>query len=276
MNFIITDHCIAACKICCFGCRPQNSNVLDKEIIKNYIDQLAENNPEAKAAFSGGKDLMYRKMLLECMAHAKKRGLSSTLVTNYYFAGTVEKTKNILHELRENGCISIAVIADVYHKEFIQLQNVKNILNECLNMGFKILVHLMELGEDYSVLKTLETLRPEIYGSLLIIYPVFPVGAALNQNNSEKYSAPCHFCHEIFTNKDFIRAAAPFVEEEADKIRLQKLFSSLSSCAAMKDIEETLKSINFARISRIKDKMLADFFCSTSPRNNLLFKGFIF
>lgn len=27
----------------------------------------------------------------------------------------------------------------------------------------------------------------------------------------------------------------------------------------MKDIEETLKSINFARMSRIKNKMLADF-----------------
>ena len=315
MSFIITDRCTAACKICFFGCRPQNSNALDKEIIKDYIDQFAENNPEAKVAFSGGEALMYREMLLECMSHAKKRGLSSTLVTNCSFAGTVEKTKNILQKLRENGLVSLAVSADVYHQEFIPLQNVKNVLSEGLSMGFKVLVHLMELGDDDSVSKTLEALRPEIYGARLIIYSVFPVGAALNQHSSEKfirplsvdclscpvtrcsltamyngdllicclqfsrdipfvkvgsfgkttienaitnisrndfiycmffkglswyvelarrlgfavaekYSAPCHFCHEIFTNKDFIRAAVPFVEEEADKIRLQKLFSS--------------------------------------------------
>lgn len=313
MAFVITDRCTAACRVCCFGCCPENSKLLDKEIIKDYIDQLAENNPDAKVAFTGGEALMYREMLLECMTHAKKRGLKSTLVSNCSFGSTSEKAKTTLQKLHDAGLISLSISADVYHQEFVPAQNVKNVLAEAMNMGIDIQVRLMEMSDDDGVAKTLATLRPEIYGVHWMSYPIFPVGSALEQpaekfirplavddvrcpmersltamfdgellyccsqfsrempfikvgsfgkttleeaitnishNDfiyvmllnglhwyvklarqldfpiAEKYGAPCHFCHEILGNKDFIRQATPYVEEETNRLRLQKLFSA--------------------------------------------------
>lgn len=313
ISFVITDRCTAACKVCCFGCRPENNKMLDKEIIKDYINQLAENNPEAHVAFTGGEALIYRDLLLECMAHAKSLGLVSTLVTNGFFGGTVEKAHNTLKELRDAGLVSIAFSADVYHQEFIPLQNLKNAIAEALYMGIKVHVRMMELIDDDSVAKTVAALRPEIYGARLFFYPVFPVGDALEMQSeekfirplfvdnlrcpmdrsitamfdgdllycctqfvrdipfvklgsfgkttleeaianisrndfiyvmvlsglhwyvklarqlgfpvAEKYGAPCQFCREFLGNKDFLLQARPFVEEEADRLRLQKLFS---------------------------------------------------
>lgn len=314
MTFVITDKCTAACKICCFSCSPTNNYLLDKATIKDYIAQLAENNSEAKAAFTGGEALIYRDMLLECMVHAKSRGLQSTLVTNCSFAKNLETARKVINELVAAGLTSMAVSVDEYHQEFVPVQFVKNVLTVALEKGIKVNIRMMELRDEDSIEKAIEELRPEIYGAKLRVYPIFPIGSAVKDIPNEKfirlcppkkafcpsvrsitamfngdllmccsqfaydipivkigkfgettlaeaiknisrndfvyvmymnglgwyaqmarqlgycvddkYCVACHLCYELFSNKEFVKQVAPFVEKEAEAIRLKKFFSA--------------------------------------------------
>ena len=40
----------------------------------------------------------------------------------------------------------------------------------------------------------------------------------------DNYCVSCHLCHTLFTNTEFVEAAAPFVKAEADRLRIKKLF----------------------------------------------------
>lgn len=41
----------------------------------------------------------------------------------------------------------------------------------------------------------------------------------------DNYSVPCHLCHFLFTNKEFVKAVQPFVKAEAERLRMNKLFA---------------------------------------------------
>ena len=314
MAFAITDKCTASCKICCFSCNPNKNHLLDKEIIKNYIDQLAENNENAKVGFTGGEALIYYDMVIECIEHAKNHNLNSTLVTNCSFGKNLNTAKDIMKNLKRAGLVSISMSADSYHQEFVPIQSVKNVIMAALEEGIKVNIRLMELKDDDSIDKAIDSLRPEIYGTNLIVYPIFPIGRALKdipkkrfittctpeeafcpsvrtisvmfnsdllmccsqfaydtpivkigkfgetslneaiKNISDndfvyvmymnglgwyaklarklgfkvddEYCVSCHLCYELFNNEEFIKQAVSYVEEEANRIRLQKLFSA--------------------------------------------------
>lgn len=317
-TFSLTDRCSASCDICCFSCSPDKKNFLNKEVIKDYINQMAEikseTNEEKTVAFTGGEAFVCYDTLKECMTYAKSLGLSSSVVTNGFWAKDELKTRKIFQELTDARLTGMALSVDIYHQKYVPIQCIKNILRVSKDFNVKIKIRIMMLKDDDSFQQTIEKLRPEIYGFPINTNPFYPVGNAaklfpadkfiriyksetavcpfdrsivamfngdilmccsqfcyfmpilkigkfgktsikkavenISENNfiyvmlhnslgwfaklakklnfpvEDYYCAPCHLCYELFSNEDFIKQAKPYVEEEANRIRLQKLFSA--------------------------------------------------
>ena len=317
-TFSLTDRCSASCDICCFSCSPSRKNVLDKEVIKNYINQMAEiqsGTDETKTvSFTGGEAFVCYDTLKECMAYAKNLGLNSSVVTNGFWAKDESKTRKIFQELTNAGLTGMALSADIYHQKYVPIQCIKNILRVSKEFNVKIQIRIMKLKDDDSFHQTIEKLRPEIYGFQINTNPFYPVGNAAKLFPADKfirnyksetaicpfdksivamfngdilmccsqfcyflpilkigkfgktsikkavenisdndfiyvmfsrglgwyaklakninfpvedyYCAPCHLCYELFSNEEFIKQLKPYVEEEANRLRLQKLFSA--------------------------------------------------
>lgn len=187
MTFMITDRCTAACEICCLSCSPRNSKCLDKETIKDYLRQLAAENPGAQAAFTGGEALACREMLLECMHYAKSLGLGSTLISNCSFATSAAAAKEVVGQLKEAGLSSMAVSCDEYHRRFVPAQNVKYALLALASSGVKAKIRMMETRDSGDIAKTIALLRPECYGAEITTYPIFPAGSAIASLPEEKF-----------------------------------------------------------------------------------------
>ena len=314
--FALTDKCSAACDICCFSCSPAKNNVLDKEVIKNYIDQVAELNSDhdKSISFTVGEALLFYDMVLDCVSYAKKRGLNTGIVSNGFWGKNLNDASNILKELHSAGLSSLALSVDIHHQRYVPIEYIKNILKVIRNLNIKFEIRMLVLKGDDSFKKSISGLRPDIYGFNIHVTPFFPVGNAakmfpadkfikkyksetatcpfegslvamfngnmlmccsqftykipmlkigtfgktsvkeaidnisnndfiyvmfrnglgwyaklakkLNFHVEDYYCAACHLCYELFSNEEFIKQAEPYVEEKANRLRLQKLFSA--------------------------------------------------
>ncbi|NMB92821.1 MAG: radical SAM protein [Flexilinea flocculi] len=178
LAFIMTDRCSASCGMCCFSCSPHNKQRLDKELVKDWIRQAADLGTVKSIGFSGGEAILYYDDLRECVAFAHQYGLYSTLVSNGFWAADLEKGRSLLGGLVKDGLKHLSLSVDQFHQEYVPLESVRNAMR--LGEEFHVLsaVTLMELRDGYSAAHYMEALRPQIYGTDLIVYPAFPAGAA--------------------------------------------------------------------------------------------------
>ncbi len=311
--FIMTDRCSAACDMCCFSCTPKGQHLLDKEIMKRYISEAAGIGTVKSVNFSGGEAILFYDQLKECIACASDFGMSSTLVTNGFWAKDYEKGYEMMRALAEAGLRDLSISVDKFHQKYVPVESVRNAIRIADELQIMSAITLMDLKDGQSVYDSMEQLRPEIYDKNLIIYPVFPAGKAaetipeedlvmacsgadarcstdqcitflydgsmmmccsqfsrdipmvhlgtfgetslqealdhFNQNDfiyvmfsdglswywnlakelgfpvRGKYCVSCHLCHELLGSEEFVRQAEPYVKKEADRLRLEKLFS---------------------------------------------------
>ncbi len=48
----------------------------------------------------------------------------------------------------------------------------------------------------------------------------------LGKKTEGKYCSACHICHELFTDKEFIGNAIPYIKKEADRLRIKRFFGT--------------------------------------------------
>jgi len=164
VSFFLTDRCCAACKICCFQCSPKNTYVMDKALIKRYIDEGGALGTIQRFSYTGGEVFLYPELLLEVVAYAKEKyGILSTTVSNGFWAADIEKGRSLMRRLRDAGLVSVRLSADNYHQSFIPAQSVKNAIRILTELNMLEAVTVMDTKDRSNIRSTVERLRPEIY-----------------------------------------------------------------------------------------------------------------
>lgn len=175
-----------------FNVHLKKKNVLDKELIKNYISQAKEIGTFRTIGFSGGEAILYYEQLKEIMEYAFSLGFRSTLVTNGFWGRDVNRGYQMISGLVEAGLSKLSISVDRFHQEFIPIDSVKSALRITEKIGVKTTITFMGLKGDENCYELMEQLRPEIYGKNLYFYPVFPVGRATEYVLNEQIIKICH------------------------------------------------------------------------------------
>lgn len=313
LSFVMTNTCNASCGMCCFSCSPQKKEILDKEIVKDYIRQAADMGTVKQIAFTGGEAIIYYDTLRECMEYAKSFGMTSTLVSNGFWGKNFDDGFDKIKDLKEAGLKHISFSVDKFHQEYVPIPSVRNAITIARQLGVLSAITLMDLKDGESVYSSIEEFRDLLYGCNLIVYPCFPAGEAkklipeeqficecdslfarcpfentitvlfdgtmmmccsqfskdidmvkvgkfgdtslkeavnnLNNNDfiyvllnngfswyvklaksfgkkiKDKYCVSCHLCYELFTDRDFVEKCKPFVEKEAQRLRVMRFMS---------------------------------------------------
>lgn len=309
LAFVMTDTCNAACGMCCFSCSPQKKTLLDKELVKDYIQQASELETMKQIAFTGGEAIIYYNVLKECMEYAKSLGMSSTLVSNGFWGKDYDAGFQKMKGLKEAGLKHISLSMDKFHQEYVPVESMRNAIMISRELGILSAITLMDLKDGESVYYSIENFRDILYGCDLIVYPCFPAGEAkqhiaedqfiyecsslsarctfdntitvlfdgtmmmccsqfsrdidmvkigrfgettlkeaianfngndllyvllnngfgwyvelarsFGKNVREKCCVSCHLCHELFTDRDFVERSMPFVQKEAQRLRVR-------------------------------------------------------
>ena len=120
-HFLLTYNCNFQCDHCFLYCGPRASGTFTLSQIRDALDQAVDLGTVERVYFEGGEPFLYYAIMVEGMRMARERGLEAGVVTNAYWATTVEDAMCWLGPLAELGAADVSVSDDVYHHGRVEL-----------------------------------------------------------------------------------------------------------------------------------------------------------
>jgi hypothetical protein len=114
VHFLLTYQCLYECDHCFLYCGPQAEGTFTLAEVADALDQAVAAGVEG-IEIEGGEPFLYYPLMLETLRLAKARGLSRGIVTNCYWATSIEDARLWLEPLVEVGLDSLAVSDDEFH-----------------------------------------------------------------------------------------------------------------------------------------------------------------
>lgn len=177
LAFTLTQKCSAQCEICCFESSPTCTMSLDINRVREYINSASKLDYIKTIAFTGGEPFLIYNDLRELIKLASLSGKRVTTITNGYWASNYDLVITKIKELKERGLNHLSISYDSYHSEYIDVNNIRNILKATMQLGLPTSLAIVKL-KDEKVSEIIDSLDDCLYATNLEIVPCLPVGAA--------------------------------------------------------------------------------------------------
>lgn len=126
LHFLITYKCNCSCAHCFLSCGPDKEGVMSLSQIKGYIDQ-AKDTPSVNYFFiEGGEPFLYPKIALEAVKYATEKGYWIGILSNGFWAKTLEKGISVLKPFKDAGLGEIGISTDSFHQAKVPLLSAVN------------------------------------------------------------------------------------------------------------------------------------------------------
>jgi hypothetical protein len=136
LTILTTNNCTARCSHCVNDSLPGRQGTLTYAQIREAIESLHNFSPLSLVIFTGGEPLLLGEDLLDAISYADSLGILTRIVTNAFWADTLENAKKTLTMLKEAGLNEVNVSTDDYHLPYIPFENIRNVYNAIQGMGF--------------------------------------------------------------------------------------------------------------------------------------------
>ena len=120
-------HCVAT------GDLPAGRN-MDHDRAKEIISGMVRAGVGG-ISFSAGEPFLYFKQIAELVKLCSQIGIYTRIVTNSFWAKTVESSDHLVSELKKNGLNQLRLSYSRWHQENIDRNNVLNAARSCENIG---------------------------------------------------------------------------------------------------------------------------------------------
>lgn len=233
---LFTNHCNYICDHCSVCADPNKRETISKELMFKIIDQ-AYSIPSIKLiVFSGGEPTLYIDQLKAGIHHAYKKGFSTRIVSNAWWAQSYEKAFTVISELANSGLTELNISYDDFHLPYLNQfggeQNIIFAVKAATELNFPVTIGISYINESKIRTRYLEKIFSEagITGDINYIEDVVtPLGRAqtkLPESSYKNSSKPkgckdagttllilpdgriCFCCgHSVFTLKDTFTAS---------------------------------------------------------------------
>lgn len=174
-----TNKCTASCSSCCFDCSPKRNMHLNLDVVLTAIDGISALGIKV-LLLSGGEPFIYYDELLQMVQRAKQYNMICSVNTNAFWCDDLHQTIDRLNELKHSGLTNIITSVDIYHQKYIDINNVKKLLNAAKLTGVRPLLNLCGgyKEADDGAISMLKQLGDSIYFVDIRYFPLSMVGAA--------------------------------------------------------------------------------------------------
>ncbi|MCB2172137.1 radical SAM protein [archaeon] len=191
LGLILTYRCNAECRHCFFESSPRREETIPLELGIKAIDEATKLGAEW-ISLTGGEPFLEPVLVSAFIKHASKSGLKTEIVSNGYWATSVQKATRILEPLKTLGLDALNLSIDDFHQEYIPITSVKNAYWAAHGLGIKIIIMTTTTKNNKITPETIPELlgdeKIQVLGgnrihdphALLIETPVTPVGRGLD------------------------------------------------------------------------------------------------
>jgi hypothetical protein len=136
LHLLLTYRCTYECDHCFVYSSPEAEGTMTLHLAKDAVRQAAELGTVEEVWLEGGEPFLYFPILREVVRYASSLKLETGIVTNAYFAETVEDALVWLSPLKDAGLTRLSVSDDDFHSEkFPHSPVVRNIREAAQRLG---------------------------------------------------------------------------------------------------------------------------------------------
>ena len=116
VHFLLSYACTFECDHCFLHCSPRAQGTFTLEQVREVLDQASDVGTVNWIYFEGGEPFLFYALMLESIRLARQKGFKVGLVTNAYWATSVEDAELWLRPLVEHGISDLSISDDAFHQ----------------------------------------------------------------------------------------------------------------------------------------------------------------
>jgi hypothetical protein len=144
IHFLVTYRCTYTCDHCFVWSSPEAEETMTLAQLRDAIDQAAASGQVTMVYFEGGEPTLAYPVVLEAAARARDKGLEWGLVSNCYWATSVEDARVWLRPFKELGISDLSLSSYAYFVEDADETRLRNAAVAAAELELPMLV--LEVG----------------------------------------------------------------------------------------------------------------------------------
>jgi len=110
--------------------------------------------------FAGGEPLLYFDKVLEAAKHGKELGFKISIVTNGFWAYSVDRAREQIRQLKAAGLYRVELSSDHFHQKFIPIETIQNAIQILKQFEIPTILRVVTT-KKHMIDETLKKLRVE-------------------------------------------------------------------------------------------------------------------
>ena len=135
IHFLLSYRCTDECDHCFVWGSTQARGTMTLDQIRDVLHQARDLGTVEMVYFEGGEPFLFYPILLQGLREAAALGLQRGIVTNAYWATSVEDAKHWLRPIADIGLDDLTLSSDLFHGEAMMTQAAKNGLEAARQLG---------------------------------------------------------------------------------------------------------------------------------------------
>jgi len=135
IHFLLSYKCTSECDHCFLYCSPQAEGTFTLAKLRQVFDEIRKVKSITGVYFEGGEPFLFYPLMIEGIRIARGMGLTAGVVTNAYWATSVEDAVVWLKPLAELGISDLSLSDDLFHHDDIEMSPAKIALAAATNLG---------------------------------------------------------------------------------------------------------------------------------------------
>ncbi len=136
IHFLLTYTCNYECDHCFLYCSPNAEGTFTLDQIRNVLNDAKNIKTVEWIYFEGGEPFLYYPLMLKGLQLAKAMGFKTGIVTNNYWATTIEDAKLWLKPIIDSGIDDLSLSDDSFHHDDTEENPAKIATDAAKALGF--------------------------------------------------------------------------------------------------------------------------------------------
>ena len=138
IHFLLTYTCNYECDHCFLYCSPNAEGTFTLDQIRKVLNDAKNIKTVEWIYFEGGEPFLYYPLMLKGLQLAKAMGFKTGVVTNNYWATTIEDAKLWLEPIIDSGIDDLSLSDDSFHRDETEENPAKIATEAAKALGFSV------------------------------------------------------------------------------------------------------------------------------------------
>ncbi len=135
IHFLLSYRCTDECDHCFLWSSPRARGTMSISQIRDVLHQARELGTVKSVYFEGGEPFLFYPVMLEALRQVAEMGFQRGIVTNCYWATSVEDAVEWLRPLVEIGVDDLSLSSDLFHGEAMMTWAAQNAVEAAQQLG---------------------------------------------------------------------------------------------------------------------------------------------